>query len=76
MIGLFSLYHLICVKIVTVGGERVKDFYRLERKDNLVFWISKWNHGEHTEEQLRAKPIDELQRIYNHLLAEKTSKVI
>lgn len=53
----------------------MKDPYRLEKKDNYIFWISKWCHDKYTKEQLKAKPINELQEIYNKLLADKTSKI-
>ena len=53
----------------------MKDPFRLEKKSNLVFWITKWCHGKYTEEQLQSMPIDKLSRIYNKLLAEKAPKI-
>lgn len=53
----------------------MKDFYRLEKKYNLVFWITKWCHGKYTEEQLQKMSIDKLQVIYNNLYSDKLSHI-
>ena len=53
----------------------MKDPYRLERKDNMIFWIRKWSNGKYHEEKLKEMPIDKLGKLYNKLLFEKCSRV-
>ena len=49
----------------------MKNKYRLEQKDNLIFWIKSWSHGEYTEKQLREMSIDKLKEIYNNMYCER-----
>ncbi len=49
----------------------MKNKYRLEQKDNLIFWIKSWSHGEYTEQQLREMSIDKLKEIYNNMYCER-----
>ena len=49
----------------------MKNKYRLEQKDNLVFWIKNWGHGKYTEQQLRKMSIDKLKEIYNNMYCER-----
>lgn len=53
----------------------MKNEYRLEQKDNLIFWIKSWCHGKYTEQQLQDMSIDKLKEIYNDVYFERTMDI-
>ena len=49
----------------------MKNEYRLEQKDNLIFWIKSWCRGKYTEQQLQEMSINKLKEIYNNVYCER-----